>query len=242
MLERVLAAISDSVHPCRIVLYGSRARGDARPESDYDLMVELATGLDHEAGRQAIDRALRGITASRHIVVRVAGEFDARRNDPGTIDWAIAREGVAVYANTEALRRAPLLPPARVVRESPAEPPPSLEEWLQLATEDLTVMELAIGANLWGPAGFNAQQAAEKYLKALLVKAWRAPPRTHDLGTLVAEVRAAGFDLPDLTAECEVLHPYAVNCRYGGIQPNAATGRAVVEAGRRMINVARQLL
>ena len=32
----------DGVQPSRVILFGSRARGDSRPDSDYDLVVELA--------------------------------------------------------------------------------------------------------------------------------------------------------------------------------------------------------
>lgn len=39
MLEEIVRRITATVRPDRIVLFGSRARGDARPGSDYDLLV-----------------------------------------------------------------------------------------------------------------------------------------------------------------------------------------------------------
>lgn len=39
LLDRVKAAIAEVVPGAQIVLYGSRARGDALAESDYDLLV-----------------------------------------------------------------------------------------------------------------------------------------------------------------------------------------------------------
>jgi predicted nucleotidyltransferase len=34
--------IVDAYHPLRIYLFGSKARGDAGPDSDYDLLVVVA--------------------------------------------------------------------------------------------------------------------------------------------------------------------------------------------------------
>jgi len=39
ILAEMVARIRESVHPERIILFGSRARGDARAESDFDLLV-----------------------------------------------------------------------------------------------------------------------------------------------------------------------------------------------------------
>jgi len=39
VLEQVVKRITAAIQPDRIVLFGSRARGDARPGSDYDLLV-----------------------------------------------------------------------------------------------------------------------------------------------------------------------------------------------------------
>ena len=39
LLNEVITRIRRVLHPERIVLFGSRARGEARPGSDYDLLV-----------------------------------------------------------------------------------------------------------------------------------------------------------------------------------------------------------
>lgn len=39
MLRGVIDVVVDHIDPRRIILFGSRARGDERPDSDYDLMV-----------------------------------------------------------------------------------------------------------------------------------------------------------------------------------------------------------
>ena len=39
LLQRMVAAIVEAADPEQVILFGSRARGDARPDSDVDLVV-----------------------------------------------------------------------------------------------------------------------------------------------------------------------------------------------------------
>jgi predicted nucleotidyltransferase len=43
-VDRIVRRIVEAVHPLRIILFGSRARGDARPDSDLDLLVVMPEG------------------------------------------------------------------------------------------------------------------------------------------------------------------------------------------------------
>jgi uncharacterized protein len=43
LLQKIVETIVKRCDPRRIVLFGSRARGDARPDSDIDLFVEMET-------------------------------------------------------------------------------------------------------------------------------------------------------------------------------------------------------
>ena len=40
-IEEIARKIVEAFRPRRIVMFGSRARGDSRPDSDLDLMVEM---------------------------------------------------------------------------------------------------------------------------------------------------------------------------------------------------------
>ena len=41
LLREIVRKIVERFHPRRILLFGSRARGDARPDSDVDLFIEM---------------------------------------------------------------------------------------------------------------------------------------------------------------------------------------------------------
>jgi len=38
-LNEIIRKIADYINPVKIFLFGSRARGDSRPDSDYDLVI-----------------------------------------------------------------------------------------------------------------------------------------------------------------------------------------------------------
>ncbi len=67
--------------------------------------------------------------------------------------------------------------------------------------------------------GFHAQQACEKCLKAALATAGTEVPRTHDLLRLVELLDARGIAIPASAHWIDALNPYAVEARYGMVEP-----------------------
>jgi len=240
-LEQIARAIVERVQPRRIVLFGSRARGDAQPHSDYDLMVELEFDDFHRC-RMEVSRAANGPGTSVDVLLRKPGELEARRDDPGRTDWDIWREGIVVYppgAPPLAFSAPTTASAPSAVREGSGLPPESTQDWLARAAEDLLTIENSLSGQRvpWGAVCFHSQQAAEKYLKALVIQRFIRPPRTHDLAELVGAARGAGYDLPDFTEECEALKDYAIDVRYPENVPipDEARGRIVLAAAQRII-------
>lgn len=99
------------------------------------------------------------------------------------------------------------------------------EQLLDLAREDLAAAKAlneAEGVSA-SKSGFNAQQAVEKALKALLAGRGEDFPFTHDIAVLIELCEDQDFQLPDDLREADRLTPYAAALRYGMGDPAAVT-------------------
>lgn len=65
-----------------------------------------------------------------------------------------------------------------------------------------------------GIIGFHAQQAVEKWLKAVMVLRGIRHPRIHDLGRLLQMLENTGIELPENADRLDELTIYAVPLRY----------------------------
>ena len=63
---------------------------------------------------------------------------------------------------------------------------------------------------------FDAQQAAEKALKALCIHYELEFPKTHSLVVLMDLLKSAGISIPPEVQEADTLTQYAVQARYPG--------------------------
>ena len=101
LLERMVQVIVDEVDPEQVILFGSRARGDARIDSDVDLVVVEASpfgpGRSRRAEAARLWRALAGFRITKDILVFSRTEVDYWRDSLNHVLARALREGKVLY-------------------------------------------------------------------------------------------------------------------------------------------------
>jgi len=113
------------------------------------------------------------------------------------------------------------------------------QEWLERAKGNLArAKQPKLPEAFWEDYCFDAQQAAEKAIKAMLMKKGIVFPYVHDLARLLTLLEEAGETIPESVRQAEDLTRYAVVTRYPGLtepvteahyQEAVASAEAVVQ-------------
>jgi predicted nucleotidyltransferase len=96
-LQELTERIVDAVHPLRIILFGSAARGEMGPNSDLDVLVVMPDGVHRRKTGQLIYRHLRGFGFAKDIVVVTQSDIKKHRANPYLIIKPALDEGRELY-------------------------------------------------------------------------------------------------------------------------------------------------
>ena len=98
-LAEVVTRLVEAYHPDRIYLFGSRARGDAGHDSDYDLLLVVPddAASDRSRSRLAYEDLWDTGTAADVLVVK-RGLFESRLHLPASLPATVIREGKLLHA------------------------------------------------------------------------------------------------------------------------------------------------
>ena len=97
-------------------------------------------------------------------------------------------------------------------------PPNDPREWLNRARSNLVHARRETPGVYLEDLCFDAQQAAEKAIKAVMIKRQIDFPHTHDIARLLRMLESDGLDIPEPLERAAELTPYAAVMRYPGIE------------------------
>lgn len=98
-LAEIVRRLVEAYRPELIYLFGSHARGQAGPDSDYDLLVVVSDHAPPEQRRSRLGyRALLGTGTAADVLVCTRSYFDARRHLKASLPGTVLREGGVLHA------------------------------------------------------------------------------------------------------------------------------------------------
>jgi predicted nucleotidyltransferase len=97
VIPELVAAIVRNCRPLRIILFGSRARGDHRSSSDVDLLVVLQEVPDKRALAAGIRDDLANVPVAKDIFVTTPQEIDEERELVGSFLHHAMQDGKVLY-------------------------------------------------------------------------------------------------------------------------------------------------
>lgn len=96
--RELLGPIIDAYAPKRVILFGSRARGDAKADSDFDLFVVLDDDVSADRFGTATKQAARKLyKRPAHIVPCLDSIFREKQHVIGSLVHEVVRTGIVVY-------------------------------------------------------------------------------------------------------------------------------------------------
>lgn len=96
-IGRIVRAIVDRFRPRRVVLFGSYARGEARADSDLDLMVEMETSQPFVERSVEVGRIFGLRPWPLDLIVYTPDEVERLKKVTGTLVAAVQQEGRVLY-------------------------------------------------------------------------------------------------------------------------------------------------
>jgi uncharacterized protein len=100
ILNDLVRRVVDSVHPLRIILFGSAARGQMGPNSDLDTLVVVEAGSDCRALAKLLARRLRGLGCPTDVLVVNQTDVERHADHPYLVFHTALSEGRELYRAT----------------------------------------------------------------------------------------------------------------------------------------------
>lgn len=98
IIDQLVKSIVENVHPLKIILFGSAARGELSVDSDIDVLVVMPENVHRRRTAQFLYRQITGIDMPYDIIVATPDDLRKHKNNIGLIYSTILKEGKEIYA------------------------------------------------------------------------------------------------------------------------------------------------
>jgi HEPN domain-containing protein/predicted nucleotidyltransferase len=170
-LESVVERLVERYSPDRIILFGSRATGDASTDSDFDLLVVKETELRPVDRRIEVETLLADRGVPLDLLVYTPAELRALFASGSPFIEEVFRTGKVVF-----MRKA-------------------TQAWIEQARDEFDTADILLSNEKHQAVCYHSQQCVEKTLKALLLEKAVAIPRSHDVVELRTRVLALDWNI-----------------------------------------------
>jgi uncharacterized protein len=96
-VSKITETLVAAARPKRIILFGSQARGDAAPSSDFDVMVVEEGPVNRFSEMVRLNRLLRSFELAVDLLVVSEQQYQHWRDTPGNVYHEAASEGKILY-------------------------------------------------------------------------------------------------------------------------------------------------
>jgi len=97
IIDKAISLLREAARPKKIILFGSYGRGEARKESDVDLLVVETDVRDRIAEMARLNRVLSPLRISVDLLVVSQDMFEYWASTPGNVYFAANLEGKVLY-------------------------------------------------------------------------------------------------------------------------------------------------
>ena len=202
----LLDPVVEYFKPQRVILFGSRARGEATRDSDIDLLVVVDDDTPPEKLKWQDGFGAYRSKRDADIFPMRAEDFERNRAVLNTLAAEADADGIVVYGSPKGSCMKAPDPRARWE---------AVNRWLEVAPVDRDAAQALLAVPSLRPsAPFHCQQALEKLLKGFLTLAGKRGGKTHALDRLGAAAAKSFPEIEELVAAAKNWSDWAFLYRY----------------------------
>lgn len=101
IIDAIRETVVRTVSPKRVILFGSHARGDAHPDSDYDLLIIVDTDRPTYEVRVDARVAMKDIPAAMDLIVLTPSQLEEELAWSSGVAAQAVRNGKVIYEAPE---------------------------------------------------------------------------------------------------------------------------------------------